>query len=365
MLGQIKGLTSVGLAYDDRNFAWALSKAMLNTAQETQTTDHLIAQGLETLPLSVNATDYIIASTLFDAAKGNAAEIYAITNGVRGIIPANMEQSMHYAREMIDLVVENMHAHPDLLPMIIEEADTVLQAMASAHPGEDYATHSIEKMLDVAKDSPDLRRQVIRIGQNTIEAGLQKSRYTSERMFHILYQAGKDDPQLLPGLIGTAWQSVLPNYGGGIRSRVIQDLIDIGRNNPDARDAHRANARNAIFNIAAGNKWHIYGGIEILRDALGIENDRRVLGESFAMIKTGAGKNTRETWFIPKDGDTLVIQDAKISSVNNIAKKGFENADRLAQLGRIASAVFYDEITPVEGRREIRKTTGLKFETLR
>ena len=365
-MADIEGLKGGGLAYEDNQFAWSLSKAMLATAEETGTTDHLIAQGLKILPASVKGTEYVIASTLFTAAKGNDAFTRPIVRGVRDIMPAIMQQSIHTARHTIDLVVQNIAAQPHLLTEILEDAGIALKAVSREHPGEDYAKESIGKMLPLAKDDPALLRKIVRMGQDAVLAGLEKHRYGNERLFNMLYQAGKDDAQLLPGLIETAWQTVMPQYHGGQRSAVIQDMINAGQTSFEARAAHIESARIAVFNIATTkDTWRIGGPLKILRDALDLGNDRRILSDAFAMMKTGRGRNERETWFIPKDGGTLIVQGTKIRNINDVTNEDFANAGQLAQLGRIASAVFYDDITPDQGRRAIRRETGLRFETLR
>lgn len=363
----IRGLQNGGLAYEDNRTCWGLGKQLVETAHQTGTTKHLLEKGLSALPTTAKNTHFILATALFDATRGDQQAMARIVMGVRDAMPAITEHSIYNGRDMIALVVASIKSQPGLLAELLEEASIALKAIARSHSGEEQTRICIENMLTLAKDDPRLRRQIVRLGQEVIEAGLEKSR-TSEHLFDVLYHAGKDDPQLLPGLIETAWQTVLPHYRGGTRSGVVQELIDIGRNNPDARDAHKENARTAVFNIVTGvtwDTWRIGAPLKILRDALDIQDDRRILGDAFAMMKTGRGGTVRETWFIPKDAATIVIQGNKVCNINDVAKKGFENADLIAQVGRAASAVFFDEMTPDEGRRRIRRETGLRFETLR
>lgn len=367
-MASIKGLEGGGLAYEERKYVWSLSEQMRDLARTSGTTEHLIAKGLSVLPDSVKGTSYVVASTLFKAAEGDETTTHTIVKSVRNILPAIMEKSIHRAREMIDLIVENIGPYPYMLAEIMDEADITLKETARAHPGEDYAKVSLDGMLKLESNDPRMTRQIVTMGLDVIKAGLEKSRFTGGRLFHVLYNAGKNDPLLLPDLIETAWQTILPNYHGGMRADIITDIIEAGRHDPDARSAHKESARTAVFHIATADTWdtwRIGAPLKILRDALDITDDRRILSDAFAMIKTGRGRNERETWFIPKDGGMLVIQGKKVSALKDIGGKDFGDTEKLSQLGRIASLVFFDEMPIDEGRREIRKATGLRFETLR
>lgn len=365
MLAEIKGLENGGLAYADNEFAWRMSEIMLETAQHTGTTAHLIQKGLNVLPASVKGTSYVITNTLFSAAKGNDADMRSIVLAVRDIMPAVKARAIE-ARSMIDLVVKNIGAYPHMLAEIMDEADETLRAVAHAHPGEGYELNSIENMLTVAKDDPALRRNIVDMGRNIVRAGHEVSGYGSERLFAMLYRAGKNDPAQLPDLIVTAWEYILPSFNVAIPSQFMRKMINDSRENPEVRNAHIECASFAVMKIANKDSWHVHSSLKLLRDILNLQDERRILSSTFAVAKFGRGRNEREIWFIPKDGDMLVVQGHAVSSINNIARhEAFANIPKLEQLGRGISGVLFGEMTPDEGRREIRKTTGLRFETLR
>lgn len=341
---------------------------MKNLAQVTDNVSHLIEKGFETMP-SIAAHNTTVMSIaveyLFKATSDNEMHRQAVIEGAHTVLSWVDEKNSHRYKHIIETILYNDRTS-NVLAVIMNEAEDVFKKFARTHSSGNLTTLA-DTMISLAGNDQKLIQKIVRAGQAAIKEDIcaHGEKHSARELFETIYSAGKNDPALLPGLIRTAWESILPDYSGGPRSSLIDSIITISRGNPEVREAHIEGARGSRVMIANKDRWKVGAPLKVLRDALDLKGERNILSDFFAKMAIGSGKNEREIWFLPKEGKVLIAEGSFVGGIDELEQDRFKGVGKILGVGRIADAVFNQTITLDEGRREIRKATGLRFETLR